>query len=47
MLTTEADIQTEHGVRYLARLCGHLCKMGATGHRLGHRPSSHARGVPP
>ncbi len=48
MLTTEADIQTEHGARYLARLCGHVGKMGTTGHRLGHRPPSHARGgVPP
>ncbi len=48
MLTTEADIQTEHGARYLVRLCGHVGKMGTTGHRLGHRPSSHARGgVPP
>ena len=48
MLTTEADIQTEHAARYLERVCGHAGKMGATGHRLGHRPPSHGRGnLPP
>jgi hypothetical protein len=44
MLTAEADIQTEHAARYLARLCTHVGKMGA----VGHRRLSHARGdVPP
>ena len=48
VLTTEADIQTEHAAGYLARLCGHAGKMGAAGHRLGHRPRSHSGGgVPP
>ena len=49
MLTSEADVQTEHAARYLTRLCGHAGKMGATGQRLGHRPPSHARGggIPP
>jgi hypothetical protein len=48
MPTAEADIQTEHAARYLARLCGHAGKMGAAGRRLGHRPPSHAGGdVPP
>ena len=48
MLTAEADVQTEHAARYLARLCGHAGKMSAGGPRLGHRPRSHARGgVPP
>ena len=47
MLTAEADIQTEHAARYLARLCGHAGKMGTAGHRLGHRPPSHARGGGP
>ena len=44
MPTAEAEIQTEHAARYLARLCGHAGKMGAG----GHRRLSHARGdVPP
>jgi hypothetical protein len=48
MLTAEADVQTEHAARYLARLCGHAGKMGTAGPRLGHRPRSHASGgVPP
>ena len=47
MLTAEADIQTEHAARYLARLCGHAGKMGTTGGRPGHRPPSHARGGAP
>jgi hypothetical protein len=47
MLTAEADIKTEHAARYLERVCGHAGKMGAAGHRLGHRPSSHARGDGP
>src|SRR5712692_9974588 len=48
MPTAEADIQTEHAARYLARLCGHAGKMGAAGRQLGHRPPSHAIGdVPP
>ena len=47
MLTAEADIQTEHAARYLERVCGHAGKMGAAGHRLGHRPLSHARGDGP
>ena len=48
MLTAEADVQTEHADKYLARLCGHAGKMGAAGPRLGHRPRAHARGgVPP
>jgi hypothetical protein len=48
MLTTEAAIQTEHADSYLARLCGHVDKMGMTGYRLGHRRPSHATGdVPP
>ena len=47
MLTTEADIQTEHAARYLERVCGHAGKMGAAGHRLGHRQPSHARGDGP
>jgi hypothetical protein len=42
MLTAEADIQTEHAARYLARLCGHAGKMGTAGHRRGHRRPSHA-----
>src|SRR5215470_16807895 len=45
MLTAEADITTEHAARYLARLCGHLGKMGAAGHR--HRRPSHAGGDAP
>ena len=40
MLTAQADIQTEHAARYLARLCGHASKMGPAGHRLGHRRPS-------
>jgi len=47
MLTAEADIQTEHAVRYLERICGHAGKMGATGYRLGHPRASHARGGGP
>jgi hypothetical protein len=47
MLTAEADIQTEHAARYLARLCGHASKMGAAGHRLGHRRPAHAGGDGP
>jgi len=48
MPTAEADIQTEHAARYLARLCGHAAKMGPAGRRLGHRPRSHAyAGTPP
>jgi len=47
MLTAEADIQTEHAARYLERVCGHAGKMGAAGHRLGHRQPSHARGDGP
>ena len=47
MLTSEADVQTEHAARYLARLCGHAGKMRTTGQRLGHRPPSHARGGDP
>jgi hypothetical protein len=47
MVTAEADIQTEHATRYLERVCGHAGKMGAAGHRLGHRPPSHARGGGP
>ena len=47
MLTAEADIQTEHAVRYLERVCGHAGKMGAIGHRLGHPQASHARGGGP
>jgi hypothetical protein len=47
MLTAEADIHTERAAGYLARLCGHAGKMGATGHRLGHRQPSHARGDGP
>jgi len=47
MLTTEADIQTEHAARYLERVCGHAGKMGTAGHRLGHRPASHGRGDGP
>ena len=47
MLTTEADIQTEHAARYLERVCGHAGKMGAPSHRLGHRQPSPARGDGP
>ena len=47
MPTAEADIQTEHAARYLERVCGHAGKMGAAGHRLGHRQPSHARGDGP
>jgi hypothetical protein len=47
MPTAEADITTEHAARYLARLCGHLGKMGAAGHRLGRRRPSHAGGGTP
>ena len=47
MLSTEADIQTEHGARYLARLCGHAGKMGAAGHRLRRRRPSSAHGDTP
>ena len=47
MPTAEADIKTEHAARYLARLCGHLGKMGAAGHRLSHRRPSHAGGGAP
>jgi hypothetical protein len=42
MPNAEADIQTDHAARYLARLCGHAGKMGAAGHRLGHRRPGHA-----
>ena len=41
MLTAQADIQTEHAARYLARLCGHASKMGKAGHRPGRRRPSH------
>lgn len=47
MFIAEADIRTEHAARYLARLCGHLGKMGAAGERLGHRRPSHAPGGAP
>ena len=48
MLTAEADIQTEHAARYLARLCGHAGKMGGmAGRRLGHRRPPHAPGGAP
>ena len=47
MLTAEADIETEHAARYLARLCGHAGKMGTAGHRMGHRRPSHAPGDAP
>ena len=47
MLTAEADVQTEHAARYLARLCGHAGKMSAADPRLGHRPRSHASGGTP
>ena len=47
MPTTEADIKTEHAASYLARLCGHVGKMGTAGHRLGHRRPSHASGDAP
>ena len=47
MLTAQADIQTDHAARYLERVCGHAGKMGPAGHRLGHRPPSHARGDGP
>jgi hypothetical protein len=41
MLAAEADIETEHAARYLARLCGHAGKMGSAGRRLSHRRPSH------
>ena len=44
MITAEADIRTEHAARYLARLCGHVGKMGTAGHRMNHRRPSHAPG---
>jgi hypothetical protein len=47
MPTAEADIETEHAARYLARLCGHADKMGTAGRRLGHRRPSHAHGDVP
>ena len=47
MPTAEASIKTEHAARYLVRLCGHLGKMGAAGHRLGHQRPSHAPGGTP
>jgi hypothetical protein len=47
MLTADADVQTEHAARYLARVCGHAGKMGTAGPRLGHRPRSHASGGTP
>jgi hypothetical protein len=47
MLTAEADIRTEHASRYLARLCGHVGKMGTAGHRMSHRRPSHAPGDAP
>jgi hypothetical protein len=47
MPTAEADINTEHAARYLARLCGHLGKMGAAGYRLSHRRPSHVGGGTP
>jgi hypothetical protein len=47
MPNAEADIQTEHAARYLVRLCGHAGKMGAAGHRPGHRRPGRARGHAP
>ena len=47
MMTAEADIKTEHAARYLARLCGHLGKLGTASHRLQHRPAGHADGDGP
>jgi hypothetical protein len=47
MPNAEADIQTDHAARYLARLCGHAGKMGTAGHRLGHRRPGRARGHAP
>jgi len=47
VLTAEADIETEHAVRYLARLCGHLGKLGTAAHRLRHRPPARADGDGP
>jgi hypothetical protein len=47
MLTAEADIETDHAARYLARLCGHLGKMGTATHRLRHRPTARAGGDGP
>ena len=43
MLTAKAVIQTEHASRYLARLRGHIGKMGPhLGSRLAARGSRHA-----
>jgi hypothetical protein len=47
MLTAEADIETDHAARYLARRCGHAGKMGTAGRRLGHRRPSHPPGDAP
>ena len=47
MPTAEVDIKTEHAARYLARLCGHLGKMGTATHRLRHRPTARACGDGP
>ena len=44
MPTAEADIETEHAARYLARLCGHAGKMGTAGRHLGRTRPSHAHG---
>jgi hypothetical protein len=47
MLTAEADIETEHAARYLARLCGHLGKLGTAAHRMRHQPADRADGDEP
>ena len=47
MVTAEADIQTSHAASYLERICGHLGKMSAAGHRLVPRPGAHGRGRGP
>ena len=47
MMTAEADIETEHAASYLARLCGHLGKMGTATHRLRDQSPARADGDGP
>jgi hypothetical protein len=45
--SAETHIRTTNAAGYLARLCGHLSKLGSTSRFPGHGPRLHARGGQP
>jgi hypothetical protein len=45
--SAETRIRTANAAAYLARLCGHLSKLGAASRFPGHGPRLHARGGQP